>query len=305
MVTNTTVERALKRRNRKDTLSAYLFLAPALIIFCCFVLAPLFMVVYLTFHKYNVITPAQWNDYKNFIRLGMDPRIKLTIWNSFKMVMLICPMHIVFSLALAVGVNSIQNKVGVFALRTILYFPVLVSVTAIALAWRYIFNVDFGVINWFLSLFGIDPIPWLQSSFWPYPAFMIFSLWKNVGLYFLYFYIAIQGIDKSIHEAAELDGAVGFKKFIKITFPMISPTTFFVVVTMLIGCIQIFDEPYILTGGGPGDATRTFSQYIYETAFVSQNYGYACVLGLIMLAIVLTVTLIQFKGSAWVNYDRD
>lgn len=300
-----TVQRALKRRHRKETLSAYLFLAPSLVIYCCFVLVPLIMVVYLTFHKYNVITPAKWNDYKNFIRLGMDPRIKVTIWNSFKMVLLICPMHIVFSLALAMGVHSIKNRTAVFALRTILYFPVLVSVTAIALAWKYIFSTDFGVLNWFLGLFGVEPIPWLTSSTWPYLAFMIFSLWKNVGLYFLYFYIAIQGIDKSIHEAAELDGAVGFRKFIRITFPMISPTTFFVVVTMLIGCIQIFDEPYILTSGGPGDSTRTFAQYIYETAFVSQNYGYACVLGLIMLAIVLVVTLIQFKGSAWVSYDRD
>lgn len=297
--------KAQKKRRRHETLSAYLFLTPAMLIYICFIIIPLIMVVYLTFHKYNVITPAVWNDFKNYLRLPLDKRVGLTIWNSFKMVMLICPMHIVFSLALAVGVNSIKNRVAVYTMRTILYFPTLVSVTAVALAWKFIFSADFGVLNWFLGLFNIDPIPWLMSSFWAYPAFMIFSLWKNVGLYFLYFYIALQGIDRSILEAAELDGAKPTRKFFSITLPIISPTMFFVVVTMLIGCIQIFDEPYILTSGGPGDSTRTFAQYIYETAFVSQNYGYACVLALIMLAIVLTVTLIQFKGNSWVNYDRD
>lgn len=305
MDTNTMVARARKSRRRHETLSAYLFLSPAILIYGCFFIAPLIMVVYLTFHKYNVITPAVWNDYKNFIRLTMDKRMGLTIWNSFKMVLLICPMHIVFSLLLALGVNSIKNRAAVFTMRTILYFPTLVSVTAIALAWRFIFSNDFGVLNWFLGLFGAAPIPWLMSSFWAYPAFMIFSLWKNVGLYFLYFYIALQGIDKSVLEAAELDGATSARKFFRITLPMISPTMFFVMITMLIGCMQIFDEPYILTNGGPGDATRSFSLYIYETAFVSQNYGYASVLALIMLAIVLTITLIQFKGSSWVNYDRD
>ena len=305
MVTNAEIMRAQKKRRRKDTLSAYLFLSPALLIYICFFVIPIIMVGYLTFHKYNVITPAVWNDYKNFIRLTMDKRVPLTIWNSFKMVLLICPMHIIVSLLLALGVNSIRNRTAVFAMRTILYFPVLVSVTAVALAWKFIFSTDFGVINWFLSLLRCDPIPWLQSSFWAYPAFMIFSLWKNVGLYFLYFYIALRGIDRSILEAAELDGAKPARKFFSITLPMISPTTFFVVVTMLIGCMQIFDEPYILTNGGPGDATRSFYMYIYETAFVSQNYGYACVLALIMMAIVLTITLIQFKGNSWVSYERD
>lgn len=132
---------------------------------------------------------------------------------------------------------------------------------------------------------------------------MIFSLWKNVGLYFLYIYIGLQGVDKSVLEAAELDGAKPARKFFSITLPMISPTLFFVMITMMIGCIQIFDEPYILTGGGPGDSTRSFSQYIYQTAFVSQNYGYACVLAMMMLVIVLVITLVQFKGSAWVSYS--
>lgn len=294
-----------RRLGDNEAFSAYLFLTPAFLIFVCFVAIPLVMIIYLTFTKYNVITPAVWNDFKNFIRLTKDKRLWITIWNSFKMVILICPMHIIFSLLLALGVHSLKNRVSVWLLRTILYFPVLLSVTSVAIGWKFLFSYDFGAINWFLNKLGIESIPWLASSKWPYLAFMIFSLWKHVGLYFLYFYIALQGMDKSILEAAELDGATSFRKFFKITLPMISPTMFFVIVTMLIGCIQIFDEPYIFTNGGPGDATRSFGLYIYETAFVSQNYGYACVLSLIMLVIVMAVTLLQFKRNSWVNYDRE
>ncbi len=305
MVKNDAVARAQKIRRRREAVSAYLFLTPALSIYLFFVILPLFIVVYLMFHSYNVITPAQWNDYKNFIRVTLDKRIWVTLLNSFKYVILICPMHIVFSILLALGVNTIKNKLAIFTLRTILYFPTLLAVSSVALAWTYIFSTDFGMLNWFLGLFGIERIPWLNSSTWAYVAAMIFSLWKNVGLYFLYIYIGLQGVDKSILEAAELDGAKPARKFFRVTLPLISPTLFFVTTTMMIGCIQIFDEPYILTGGGPGDATRSFSQYIYQAAFVSQNYGYACVLAMMMLAIVLTITLIQFKGSSWVSYDRD
>lgn len=300
-----TIARAQRRSRRRETLSAYLFLSPALLIYLVFVIFPLIIVVYLMFHSYNVITPAEWNDYKNFIRVVLDSRIWTTMLNSFKYVILICPMHIVFSILLALAVNTIKNRTAVFAVRTILYFPTLLAVSSVALAWTFIFSTDFGILNWFLGFFGVERIPWLKSSTWAYVASMIFSLWKNVGLYFLYIYIGLQGVDKSVLEAAELDGAKPARKFFSITLPMISPTLFFVMITMMIGCIQIFDEPYILTGGGPGDSTRSFSQYIYQTAFVSQNYGYACVLAMMMLVIVLVITLVQFKGSAWVSYDRD
>lgn len=301
----TTASSAYKQRRRREALSAYLFLSPALLLYLAFVILPLFLVVYLTFFKYNVITPAKWNDYKNFIKFTKDPRIWITLRNSLKYVVLICPMHIIFSILLALGVSTLKNRVGVYSIRTILYFPTLLAVSSCALAWRYIFSTDFGILNWFVGLFGVKKIPWINSSTWFYPAAMIFSLWKNIGYYFLYVYIGLQGIDQSILEAAELDGAVGLKKFFNITLPMISPTLFFVIITMLIGCTQIFDEPYIFTQGGPGDSTRTLAMYIYETAFGSQNYGYACVLALLLLAVVLVITLVQFKGSSWVNYDRD
>ena len=174
------------------------------------------------------------------------------------------------------------------------------------MAWVFVFSTDLGMLNFFLDKLGVSKIPWLASSYWVYPATMLFSLWKFNGGYFLYFFIGIQGVDKTYLEAAAIDGAGTFRKFFNITLPLISPTIFFVMVTNIIGCIQIFDEPYMLTGGGPGDASRSLSLYIYETAFKSHNYGYASAISLVLLVIVLLITLIQFRTSGtWVNYDRE
>ena len=135
---------------------------------------------------------------------------------------------------------------------------------------------------------------------------MLFSLWKFIGGYFLYFFIGFQSIDKTYSEAADIDGAGAFRKFFSITLPMLSPTIFFVLTTNIIGCIQIFDEPYMLTSGGPGDASRSLSLYIYETAYQSHNYGYASGISIVLLGIVLLITLLQFRLSdAWVSYDRE
>jgi multiple sugar transport system permease protein len=127
-----------------------------------------------------------------------------------------------------------------------------------------------------------------------------------VGTYFLYIFIGLQNIDQGLIDAAKIDGANAWQRLKNITLPMISPTMFFVIVTQLIGCIQIFDEPYLLTKGGPGDASRSISMFIYETAYRSQQYGYASAVSLVLLVVILIITLIQMKGSnMWVNYDRE
>ena len=180
----------------------------------------------------------------------------------------------------------------------------LIATSSVAMVWIYIFNKDYGLLNYFLTLFNIAPVTWLKSSFWVYPATMIFSLWKFVGMYFLYFLIGLQGIDRTYLEAADIDGASRGQKLRHITLPLLSPTIFFVMITQMIGTLQIFDEPYLLTNGGPGDASRSISMYIYNTAYNYNSFGYASALSLVLLAIVLVITLIQFKGSSWVNYDR-
>lgn len=306
MVASQKKVRRMSQNQRRETLSAYLFLAPSLLVFICFILLPLLFVVYLSFTKYDIISPAKFNDYKNWIRLTIDKRFFITIQNSAKFVGLLVPMHMVVGILLAAGVHSMKNRAGIYTFRTIYYFPTLIATSSVAMAWTFILNTDLGIINYYLTRLGFEKIPWLASSFWVYPATMLFSLWKFIGGYFLYFFIGFQGIDKTYFEAADIDGAGTFRKFFSVTLPMLTPTIFFVLITNIIGCIQIFDEPYMLTGGGPGDASRSLSLFIYETAYQSHNYGYASAISIVLLGIVLLITLLQFRLSdTWVNYDRE
>ena len=298
------VKKHFSAERKREIAAGYLFLAPSLFAFLAFILIPLCLVIYISFTKYNVIRPAVFNDFKNWIRLTIDKKAWIALGNSFKFLILLVPMHVVASMILALGVNAMRARGSIWFFRTVIYFPTLLAASSVAIAWKFILSTDFGILNYYLGLIGIGQIPWLNSSFWVYPAVMIFSLWKFVGSYFLYIYIGLRGIDRGCLEAAEIDGASGFSKFIHVTLPLLSPTLFFVFVTSMISTVQIFTEPYMLTGGGPGNASRTLSLYIYETAYGSQNYGYASALALCFLAIVLVMTLLQFKNSSWVNYDR-
>ncbi|MDL2319190.1 sugar ABC transporter permease [Eubacteriales bacterium OttesenSCG-928-A19] len=298
---------AYKRHyNRREALTAYAFLSPAIILFCLFILVPTVWVVYLSFMKYDIITPAKFVQGMNWRRLWGDQRMWQTLKNTGKFVLLLVPMHLIMGTLLALGVNVLKNRAGVYFFRTLYYFPTLVTSASVILAWRYMLSADTGMINYYLGLLGIQAIPWLSSSFWVYPATMLFSLWKFVGTYFLYFFIGVQNIDQGLIEASKIDGANAWQRLRSITLPQLSPTMFFVMVTQLIGCIQIFDEPFLLTRGGPGDASRSISVYIYETAYRSQLYGYASAIALVLLAIILVITLVQMRASnMWVTYDRE
>lgn len=297
----------MSKRSRKDTATAYLFLAPAMVAFLLFVLVPAIAIFFLSFTKYNVISPMQFIGWKNWIRaFTVDGRLITVLKNSGKFVLLLAPMHMFFGLLLAQCAYRVVSHFRMSMYRMILYFPIMVSTASVAIAWTFIFDRDFGILNYYLGFLGVEPIYWMKSSFWVYPGTMIFSLWKNVGVYFLYFLIALQNVDPVLLEAADIDGATEWQKYFKVTLPMITPTIFFVLTTMLIGQIQIFDEPYLLSGGGPGDASRTISLYIYELAYQTQQYGYASAVAILLLFLVLIVTFVQFRlQNVWVNYDNE
>jgi multiple sugar transport system permease protein len=295
-----------KSFNTRDILAAYGFLAPALLVFILFTLIPIGCVLFLSFTRYEIITPITFIGIMNWTRLFIDSRMWLTLKNTLKFVMLLVPMQIIIGMALALGVSTIKSRIGVYFFRTIYYFPTLVTSVSATIAWVYLLGIDTGAVNYYLRFLGIKAIPWLGSSFWVYPATMLFSLWKFTGINFLYFFIGIENIDKTYNDAAKIDGANVWQRFRNITLPLISPTMFFVLITDLIGCIQIFDEPYLLTKGGPGDSSRSISMFIFETAYRSQQYGYASAVSLLLFVIIMIITLIQIKGSnGWVNYDRE
>jgi multiple sugar transport system permease protein len=295
-----------KKYNNGDILAAYGFLLPALLVFALFTLIPIVCVLFLSFTRYEIITPISITGTRNWTRLFSDSRMWVTLKNTLKFVMLLVPMQVMAGMALALGVDTIKNRSGVYFFRTIYYFPTLVTSVSAAIVWVYLLGTDTGAVNYYLRFIGIKAIPWLSSSFWVYPATMLFSLWKFMGINFLYFLIGLQNIDKTYSDAAKIDGANSWQRFRNITLPLISPTMFFVVITDLIGCIQIFDEPYLLTRGGPGDSSRSISMYIFETAYRSQQYGYASAVSLLLFVIIMIITLIQIKTSnAWVSYDRE
>ena len=296
-----------KKKKINDLIAGYLFLAPAIIIFILFVGGPILMTIgCLAFTKYDILSPMQFVGLENFKNVFKDPQSKTVIINTFKFVIVLVPLHIVIGLLLAVGVNrKISNKLKYFY-RTSIYFPTIVTTASVAIAWVFFLNKDFGVINYFLNKIGIDSIAWLTNAAWTIPAIALFSVWKFVGNSFMFYLIGLQNIPDSFYEAAEIDGANKFQVFFKITLPLLSPTIFFVVTTTLIGCMQIFDEPFLITHGGPGDASRTIALEIYEKAFKYNDMGYASAFAAILFIIVLVITIAQFSfQKKWVNYDYE
>jgi multiple sugar transport system permease protein len=294
------------QRRWKDIAAGYLFLLPALIVFGVFIAQPLVASIVLSFTKYNVISPAVFVGLDNFVAFFHDKRFGLILWNTVKFALILVPLHLIVGLLIALAVTKVVSIRWQYVYRTAFYFPVLVTTAAVAVAWVYMFDNNFGVLNYLLGLIGFDAIPWLNDPNWVYVSVAIFSLWKFVGNPFLYYLIGLQNIPRTLYEAAEIDGANRFQSFYRITVPMLTPTIFFVLVITLIGAIQIFDEPYLITGGGPGDASRTVSLYIYELAFQYKTMGYASTVSLGLFVIILAITILQFRlSSRWVYYDQE
>jgi multiple sugar transport system permease protein len=296
----------LSRRTVKDSIAAYLFLSPALFIFALFVGGPIVMTIFLGFTEYNIISPIKFIGLTNFKSVLHDHQALTVILNTFKFVIVLVPLHVVIGLLLALGVTrKIPAKLKYFY-RTSIYFPTIVTTASVAIAWTFLLNKDFGVINYYLGKLGIEAIPWLASAIWTIPSIAMFSVWKFVGNSFMFYVIGLQNIPDSFYEAAQIDGANRFQVFFKITLPLLSPTIFFVITTTIIGAMQIFDEPFLITRGGPGDSSRTIALHIYQKAFQSYDMGYASAFALLLLIIVLVITIAQFTlQKKWVNYDYE
>ena len=180
----------------------------------------------------------------------------------------------------------------------------LIAHTYVAVIWQFLYQRDTGVINYYFSLLGIGPVSWLGSANWVLPSVIIMDVWKNTGFAMIIFLAGLQNIPKDYYEAARLDGANAFQLFRRITFPLLTPTIFFVLVIFMIGAIQVFDTIIVLTGGGPGDASKSVVIYIYEQAFQNFDLGYASTVAMTLFVVILFLTLLQFLfGRRWVHYE--
>lgn len=290
----------------KNNLAGYVFLAPALIAFFFFIGGPIAKTIWLSFFDFNLISESKFLGLANYTRLFSD-KITLTILgNTFLLTAVLVVMHLVMALFLSSLIYRERNRTLRYFYRTSIYFPSILTTAAVAVAWYFMFNYDYGVLNWLLGKFSLSKIPWLTSNTWVILTIAIFSLWKFVGIYFLYYLIGLQNIPTGYYDAAEIDGANRVQTFFRITLPLLSPTIFFVMTITIINTFQIFDEPYIITNGGPGNSTRTMALYIYEKSFKSYEMGYSSAIATILFLIIFIFTIIQFVGQKkWVVYDYE
>jgi multiple sugar transport system permease protein len=294
----------MNRSQLREAFVAYGFLAPVIVGFLIFVFGPAVAAIGLTFFSYDVLTPPRFSGWANYLRLFRDPRLPLIYWNTMVYVFWYVLLTTVIGLALAVAANRAMHVAWRYLIRTSYFFPVLTSLASVSLVWQYLYNTDFGIFNYYLGLLGITRIPWLTSSQWAIASIILLGVWKNIGFNFILLVAGLQNIPRHLYEAAEIDGAGRWASFRYITLPSLSPVMFFVIVWGLINGFQVFESPFILTTGGPGDASRTVVMYIYESGFRFFQMGYASTVALSLFLIVVLLTLVQFRLSRiWVFYQ--
>lgn len=288
----------------RDNAAAAAFLAPSAVSFLLFVLAPAVGVLILALFSWNLLSEPTFVGLKNFVRLLHDARLLGVYRSTALMAAAVLAVNIVLGLLLAVllEVRMPSWLRGFFRLSFL--FPFVVSSSAVALIWRFLLNKDFGLVNYWLGLGGLDRIDWLGSSNWTPVAVVLVYSWKTIGFSILIYIAGLQSIPAEVREAAVMDGAGPWQRFVSVTLPLLSPTVFFLLVINTINAFQVFAEPRVLTQGGPGDSSRPIVLYIYDLAFQSFDLGYASVVGLTLMAVLIVLTLIQFRvSSRWTHYE--
>ncbi len=280
---------------------AYLFLVPTLLGIVLLQVVPVLRSAYFSFTDFNGVQPPNWVGLENYANLGNSPLFWKVLRNTVYYTIGFVPLNIVLALFLALLVN--QALRGVTFFRALYFLPVITSLVAISLVWAWLYQPQFGLINYFLSVVKIPGPGWLSSTEWSMPALFIMGAWRQAGFNMVIFLAGLKGISQELYEAATVDGAGWFRRFVHITLPMLSPTMFFVTVVSVIGSFQVFEQTYVLTQGGPAYSTLTLSFWIYQNAFEWFNMGKASALAYSLFVVVMLVTLVQFAGQRkWVFY---
>lgn len=291
----------LKSIMNHDSFWALIFLFPSLVGFVVFILFPLIASLGLSFAEWDLSGAIRWISLDNFTEIFNDPTVVKVFLNTVYFTLVTVPLLIIIPLILAIALN--QKIKGIRFFRAAYFLPVISSMVAVSMAWQWMFNKDFGLINYFLSFLGIPGPNWLTSSTWAMPAVMITSIWKGIGFNMLLFLAGLQSIPATYYEAADVDGINWFKKFWHITVPLLSPTTLFVTVMTIINSFQVFDQIVVMTGGGPSRSSSVLVHYIYQNAFKFYRMGYACALGWLLSIFIFGLTFIQFRLNKKLDID--
>jgi len=294
--------RLLKITNRqREALVGYLFLSPWMLGFVIFLVGPMVASIYLSLTEYKVIKAPVWVGLANYVRMFSDELFYHSMKVTVTYTALSVPLGIVAALGVAVLLNQRIVASGLF--RTIFYLPSVISGVAVAIVFAWIFNFRFGILNYFLSLVGIPGPNWLGHPRWTLWAFVLMSLW-GIGGNVIIFLAALQGVPVPLYEAAKIDGAGNWRRFWAITLPMISPAILFVLIMGVIGTFQTFTQSYVMTGGGPANATLFYLLYLYRNAFNWFEMGYASALAWVLFLVIMVCTLLLWRSSArWVYYE--
>ena len=286
--------------NNKTTLNAaYIFLAPALSAIFVFFFIPVLAAFIISFTDFDIyalgdISTVRFVGLSNYIKLFDDPLFFTALKNTFYFVIMSGPLSIAVSLAAALLLNSKLVKYkSIFRLSY--FIPVVTTLVAVAIVWRFIYHPKFGIINYLLSLIGIAPIDWLGEPSTAMPAIVLMSVWKNFGYNMIIFIAGLQNIPEDLYEAASIEGASEWQQFKSITLPMLAPTTIFISIITMIGYFQLFAEPYVMTQGGPLNSTLSIVQFMYQEGFRWWNMGYSAAIAFVLFFIIMIGTVVQLK----------
>lgn len=281
------------RLKRRNTLIGWTFILPNFIGFALLTMVPVLILFYLGFTSWNAFGAAEWVGLENYRGLVGDRTFHRALFNTGYYAAFHIPLTLAASLGLALLLN--QKLRGAAFFRTVAFFPYITSIVAIAVVWNMLFSAEAGPINQFLMAIGIENVPsWTVSTTWAMPAIIIVGTWRVMGYYMLLFLAGLQTIPPELHEAARVDGANAWQRFINITLPGLRPTTFFVTVILTIESFKVLDLILVMTNGGPGISTLVLSQYIFRKGFQENNFGYASAVAIVLFFICIIVTVVQF-----------
>ena len=275
--------------------SPYLFIAPNVALFTAFSFLPLLYAFYISFHDWGLITEPEFIGVRNYLRLMRDP----LFWQSLEHTLVYAagtvPPSMAIGLALALALN--RKLPARLLLRSMYFLPIVVSAVAAGTIAAWLFNDNYGVINSMLVRLGLPRIAWLSTPQWALPSLIFSTLWLRIGFCMVVYMAALQSIPTMYYEAARIDGASALHQFRHITLPLLKPATFLLLILSIIYSFQVFDLIYVMTGGGPGFSTTMVVQYIYRSAFVTSEMGYASAMGMALYVLILVFTLLQWRAS--------
>jgi multiple sugar transport system permease protein len=291
----------VRRNGTRYALTVLAFLLPSAIPLTLFVLGPMVAAAWVSLQKWNLISPMQFVGLGNYERLLTDPVTADVFLHTVYYIAGYLPLVYFGGLALALALNTALK--GRSFLRGVYFLPVVTSWIVVALVWRWLLNPSNGIVNTVLAFFGVDGPGWWSDPTWAMPSIIIASAWKDLGFVMVILLAGLQAINPDMYDAAKVDGAGWWRRLVSVTLPLLSPSTFFVLVISLINGFQVFDQVYAMTAGGPNGASTVVVQQIYDLTFRYGAAGEASALSWILFIVILAITLIQVRGQRrWVNY---